>query len=129
MADEICEDYTLIHIPPKKRITKNNKIDENVEFLWCVITVAEDKPGNQYNEMVMDEDNPDQFRIDERTGQPMSIKVQNFVSGEILAVDPHYLREISGHGRKPHRWNVEYMLFQPGEYQMAVNLAKKVRGW
>lgn len=82
----------------------------------CVITAAKDEDGNQYDCLIQ---NHDPFDFHPK---------QAFVQGELLVVDD-YGREVSGKGRKPSKWDVEYELFDFVDLDKAVQRSIEVKDW
>jgi hypothetical protein len=93
---------------------------QDKEFKWAVITKAEDKLGNQYDETKNMNAHPDKW---------ITVKVQNFTIGEILMIDPWFGRELSGKGRKPSKWDVEYEVFAADDWHKAAKRAADLRSW
>lgn len=88
------------------------------DFLWCVITEAEEKQGNLYDDS--------ETLCDDRV--IIHVKRQTFYKGEIFPVDPYFKREMCAAGRKPGKWDIGYRFFKPKDYAKAVLLAIKVSG-
>lgn len=89
------------------------------EFKWAVITKAEDKKGNQYDETSFGKSAKD----------IKSIKIQNFYVGELLMIDPWFGRELTGRGRKPGKWEIEYEVFPARHWKKAAQRAADLKSW
>ena len=96
----------------------------------CVITVAKDEDGNQYDCLFELKDVELLFGGDPST-IPDGVATHRktlFVQGELLVLGD-YEREVSGKGRKPSKWSVEYELFDFADLDKAVQRSIEVKDW
>ncbi len=98
----------------------------------------EEREGNLYDHMVIVDINGNLYDNVEDLPQEIreshgwrieSIKMETFTLGEILVLSDGYGREVSGHGRKPGKWYVDYEIFELSRIDDAIKRAIEVRGW
>lgn len=107
-------------------------------FKWCVITgVTEglgDDDGGWFDETIDFKEIKDVLDI--RNGKASNpfkgkdgfihIRRQVFQQGEIFPISDAFGREMTSHGRKPGKWDINYELFSSRDYKKAIQLAIKV---